>query len=211
MCEFELSETKLNCSEASRTNEAIAEKQDEREGAIWQSRSQTKFTNPDRAQYNMIQWLFFALSAFILHIIFLAFMQWRALLINFPGADGLGLKFSGPDANTQWFMPMIFLAAFVTQFFIYTLSEKRKPQRSEVKYGIVGGITNGIGTFFLIWSTEVATPFENALLFPLFSIAIIIICNIWGQWLYKERVNWKANACCVMGLLIATFDWKILF
>jgi hypothetical protein len=63
----------------------------------------------------------------------------------------------------------------------------------------------------MIWSTEVSTPLEHAMIFPIFSVAIIILCNLWGQWLYKEKVNWLANACCVGGILIGTLDWKVFF
>lgn len=156
------------------------------------------------------KWIAFTLAAFVLHVIFLVFMQWRALFIHFPGENGLLLSFAAEDAVNQWFMPMIFLGAAFTQTCHYCTSVKRLPLRQEVFYGILGGIANGIGTFFLIWSTEVATSWEHAMIFPIFAVTIILLCNFWGQWLYKEKINWKANAFCVVGLLIGTLDWKIL-
>lgn len=156
------------------------------------------------------RWLFFVISAFVLHAFFLVFMQWRALFINFPGENGLVLSFDVEDAVNQWFMPMVFLAAAFIQAVIYMSSEKRLPNRHEVAYGILGGVANGVGTFFMIWSTEVSTRFEHAMIFPIFAVAIILICNGWSRWIYKEKVNWKANLLCVVGLLIGTLDWKVL-
>ncbi len=158
----------------------------------------------------MAKWVLFAFGAFILHVIFLVFMQWRALFINFPGENGLLISFATEDMVNEWFMPMVFLAATCIQSVIYITSLKRLPNRFEVMYGILGGIANGIGTFFLIRATEVSTSFEHAIIFPLFSVTIILCCNLWGKWLYKEKINWKANAFCVLGLLIGTLNWKVL-
>lgn len=156
-------------------------------------------------------WVTFVTAAFFLHVIFLVFLSWRALFINFPGENGLFLSFDTDDAKCQWFMPMAFCTAFLIQTIIYFLVEKRAPKRGEVVYGILGGMANGVGTFFMIRATEVATSIEHAVIYPLFAVTIIILCNIWGQWLYKEKVNWKANALCVLGILIATLDWKVFY
>jgi hypothetical protein len=152
----------------------------------------------------------FVTAAFFLHVLFLVFLDWRALFINFPGANGLFLSFDMDDAICQWFMPMVFCAAFLVQTGIYLAVEKRVPKKREVLYGVLGGIANGVGTFFMIRATEVSTPVEHAVIYPLFAVTIIILCNIWGQWLYKEKVNWKANALCVGGILIATLNWQVL-
>ena len=157
-----------------------------------------------------MQWATFVVGAFFLHVIFLVFMQWRALFINFPGENGLLLSFDVNDAKNQWFMPMVFFAAALVQIVVYLVTQKRWPNRSEVIYGVLGGLTNGVGTFFMIWSTEVSTPVEHAMIFPIFSVTIILCCNLWGQWLYKEKVNWLANGCCLFGILVGTFDWRVL-
>ncbi len=157
-----------------------------------------------------VQWASFVIGAFLMHVIFLVFMQWRALFINFPGENGLFLSFDVADATSQWFMPMVFCAAAFVQIVVYVATQKRLPNRSETIYGILGGIANGVGTFFMIWSTEVSTPLEHAMIFPIFAVTIIICCNLWGQWLYKEKVNWTANVCCLLGILVGTLDWKVL-
>jgi hypothetical protein len=164
-----------------------------------------------RSSEKKMRWAAFITGAFVLHILFLIVMQWRALFLNFPGENGLFLNFDVQDARNQWFMPSIFFAATLVQVIVYLATQKRLPNRSETTYGILGGITNGVGTFFMIWSTEVSTPLEHAMIFPIFSVVIILSCNAWGQWLYKEKVNWPANALCVLGIFIGTLDWKTLF
>ncbi len=155
-------------------------------------------------------WLSFVSAAFFLHVLFLVFLSWRALFINYPGENGLFLSFDMDDAKNEWFMPMTFLAAFIVQALIYLFHEKRWLKKGEVLYGILGGIANGVGTFFMIRATEVATPFEHAMIYPLFSVTIILLCNLWGQWLYRERVNWKAITLCLLGIFIGTISWNAL-
>jgi drug/metabolite transporter (DMT)-like permease len=156
-------------------------------------------------------WIIFVTAAFFLHVLFLVFLSWRALFINFSGQTGLFLSFDMDDAKSQWFMPMVFFVAFLFQMAVYLAAEKRLPKKGEFLYGIIGGIANGIGTFFMIRATEVSTSMEHAMIYPLFAVTIIILCNLWGQWIYKERVNWKANALCLFGILIGSVDWHSLF
>jgi drug/metabolite transporter (DMT)-like permease len=156
-------------------------------------------------------WITFVSAAFFLHVLFLVFLSWKALFINYPGENGLFLSFDMDDAKNQWFMPMIFLAASIIQALIFIVNEKRWLKKGEVLYGILGGIANGVGTFFMIRATEVSTKFEHAMIYPIFSVTIIVLCNIWGQWLYKEKVNWKAAAVCVLGVLIGTISWGAIF
>jgi len=156
------------------------------------------------------KWASFALGAFFLHILFLVFMQWRALLLNHPRSQELFLSFPLQEGESQWFMPMIFFTAALLQTGYYRMTRRLPLQRSEVLFGLLGGITNGTGTFFLIRATELSTPIEHALIFPAFSVVLLILCNLWGQILYKERINWKANALCVIGLAVGTIDWQQL-
>jgi hypothetical protein len=163
-----------------------------------------------RSTEKKMRWTAFVIGAFVMHTLFLILMQWRALFINFPGENGLFLNFDVADAKSQWFMPAVFFAAALVQIIVYVATQKRLPNRSETLYGVLGGLTNGVGTFFMIWSTEVSSPVEHAMIFPIFSIGVILSCNLWGQWLYKEKVNWLANGLCVLGILIGTLDWKVL-
>ncbi len=153
-------------------------------------------------------WIVFSLLTFILHILFLVLMQWRALILNWPRPEEIGIGFASSEIGSPWFMFFIYLTAAVMQIGVYLFTERRNPKREECFYGLFGGIGNSLSTFFLIWATEAANALENAVLFPVFSIAIIIICNVWGQRLYQERVNWKACQVCLFGLLVGTVDWS---
>ena len=128
--------------------------------------------------------------------------------MNYPGENGLFLSFDMDDAKNQWFMPMIFLAAFLVQALIFMINEKWRLKKGEVLYGILGGVANGVGTFFMIRATEVSTSFEHAMIYPIFSVSIIVLCNLWGQWLYREKVNWFATAICLLGILVGTINWS---
>ncbi len=156
------------------------------------------------------KWLIFVSLAFFTHAAYLVFLNWRALFINFPGQAGLGFSFAPEAASTQWFMPMVFLSAALIQTYVFFSQEKRLPNRDESFYGLFGSLANGLGAFLMVKGTEYATPLEHAMLFPIFSVTLILGCNMWGKWLYKEAVNWKANALCIGGLLIGTIDWAAL-
>ncbi len=102
----------------------------------------------------------------------------------------------------------MFLTSGLIQLWMFIAGEKRKPKGKEALYGILGGVLNGTGTFFLIVATSASTALENGIIFPMYSVAIIVLSNVWGQKLYQERVNWKACQVSALGLIIATVDWK---
>lgn len=162
------------------------------------------------AMANKKKWLTFISLAFLAHVAYLVFLNWRALFINYPGETGLGFSFTSLQASMQWFMPMVFLAAAAIQTYVFFTQEKRKPNPSELRFGLLGSLANAGGAFLMIKAVEVATPFEHAMLFPIFSVTVIIGCNLWGTWLYKEQVNWKANSLCLAGLLLGTIDWPTI-
>lgn len=155
-------------------------------------------------------WSYAAVMAAV-NIAILALLQWRAMLINAPHPEEIVSFFSSEEIRSQWFIPFYYLGAAITQCMIFFPSEKRLPQKREISTGIWGGITNSAGTFFLLRSTEVATGLQNAIIFPILSVTVIILSNLWGQQLYKERVNWFACALCVAGLVIGTVDWSAIF
>lgn len=156
------------------------------------------------------KWLLFVILAFSFHILYLTFLQWRALFLNFPGHNALGISFNEREAASQWFMPMVFFAAAAIQVLLFFKNERRPPNQGELFYGLFGGLANGGCAFFMIWSTEVASAFEQAMIFPIFSVALILACNMWGRWLYKERIHWKGNACSIAGLVIGTVNWTAM-
>jgi drug/metabolite transporter (DMT)-like permease len=154
------------------------------------------------------RWISFCLAMFTLHIALLVLFQWRSFIQNLPNPETITRFFTAEEIKSVWFLPFMFLTAGLIQFSIFLRSEKRWPKTREVLYGVLGGSANGTGTFLLICATSVATPIENAIIFPMYSVAIIILSNLWGEKLYQEKVNWRACQVCALGLLIGTVDWK---
>jgi len=157
------------------------------------------------------KWLWFISLTFFAHVAYLTFLNWRALFINFPGESGLGFAISPEAATMQWFMPIVFLTAASILAIVFFFSERRVPSKTEFSYGVFGSVANGVGAYLILRATEVATTLEHAMLFPIFSVTLILGCNIWGKFLYQEQVNWKANAACIGGILLGTVDWSTFF
>jgi hypothetical protein len=156
-------------------------------------------------------WWGFSMIMFFLNIAIFCLMQFRAMLLNLPHPEEMVSFFSSERICSQWFTPLYYLGAALTQSLIFFPSEKRLPQKQEFSTGIWGGISNSAGTFFLLKSTEVAVGVENAIIFPILSVSVIVLTNWWGQKLYQEKVNWFACALCVFGLVIGTVDWSAVF
>lgn len=154
------------------------------------------------------KWVTFCFAMFSLHVLLLVLLQTRALLLNLPHPEELVSFFTAEQIKSQWFMPFMFLASGIVQLTLFLSYEKRLPRSREMFYGLFGGAANGLCTYFMIQATEAATPLENAIIFPVFSIVGIILSNLWGQKLYQEQVNWKACQLCAFGLIVGTVDWK---
>lgn len=149
------------------------------------------------------QWKALAVLCFLLQGLILATFQWRTLLYRADLPGHTLIPWQSLPSEDLWFIPGLFFVATLVQIGIFAFSHRRWFSRSEITYGILGGIANGTSTFLLLWATEIATPQERVVLFPLFAMAVIVFCNLWGQAIYKEHVNWKANALCCLGILIA--------
>ncbi|CAG8586280.1 6747_t:CDS:1 [Ambispora gerdemannii] len=177
-------------------------------GLFWEAKTEVNSVTYD---YNAICWLIFVTLAFILQVSVLVLMQWRALFIQFPFyREQLYLPFDAESAKSQWFMPIMFGTAALINLWIFIYTRNDHPTICEFLYGAFGGLSNSLGSFFMILATEIATPLEHAMLFPISSVEVMIMCNVWGQLLYGEQVNWLANACCVLGVLIGSFHYEIL-
>ena len=154
------------------------------------------------------RWILFCSVMFSLHILLLVIFQWRALLLNLPNPEELVSFFTSEQIKSQWFMPSMFFSSMVAQGLFFVYYERRWPKVLEAYYGVLGGVMNGLCTYCMIWSTEVAGPLENAVIFPVFSVMTIVLSNLWSQKLYQENVNWRACQFCMGGLVIGTVDWK---
>lgn len=153
-------------------------------------------------------WISFVSLMFLAHVVILVAFQFRALLLNHSHPEMIASIFSSQTIKSQWFSPFMFLVAFVMQVLFFMTSERRVPKTLEMAYGLAGGLLNGLCTYLMIWSTEVASPLENAIIFPIFSVMTIFLSNLWSQRLYQENVDWRACKLCTAGLVIATVDWK---
>lgn len=155
------------------------------------------------------KWLLLVSMAFIFQVLGLTFLELRALFINHPEVSS---SFSIKNAESQWFSPILFFTAFLVQCINTFRFEKRVPTKPEVLNGSLGGAFNGLTTIALMLATEYASSLERAMIFPLFVVFVIVFCNIWGQLLYKEKVNWKASSICLAGILVGSINWSgILF
>lgn len=147
-------------------------------------------------------WILFATSAFAFNVMYMFFTEIRAIFLDssiqtpwMPQASSLA---------SEWFIPMVFAAAAGMHGVLFFNRERRIPHTWEVSWGVLGGIFNGICAFLFVSATEIASIQESTIIFPIFSISLIIFCNIWGQWLYREKVNWPANLLCVCGIFVTS-------
>ncbi len=149
-------------------------------------------------------WTFFSTMSFVLHALFMIYLSWWAMVLTSSLPLGPLLPFHIETAHVHWFMPALFFIAALFQLGVYLTQEKSMIKGSEFIYGVFGGLANGMCAFFLVKAPQVASGWQNAMLFPLYSVSGIVFCNIWSQLVYKEKVNWKANTICIAGLIIGT-------
>lgn len=158
-------------------------------------------TNEATNFVNFKKWLRWIATAFIGLTLYYLILQWRALMLQETLPDSLLLPFRGVQVKGDLFIPISFFAAALTQL-IFGSSFQVK--RQLLASGIFAGIVCSISTFLLVLGTEFAAEgTENALLFPLNTILLVSLCNVWATLFYKERVNWPANALSATGIIIA--------
>ncbi len=149
------------------------------------------------------KWLKYALGCFCVQIIALTIMQARSILFdsdtlyNFPSALSI------TKVEDVWFMPAQFASSLVFQLVICAL-HKTKPHPSEMIYGSMAGVTNAASTFCILLATQWAFPAEKVILFPCFAVSTIVLCNMWANWIYKEKFNLLANTTCGIGIVLGS-------
>lgn len=142
------------------------------------------------------RWVKLITLAFVSHVALLCVLQWRAMMLT--------------REASQWFNPILFVTASALMFIYYLKKERRRPKLIEGVYGTFGGLLNGVCIFLLVVAPEVATPLQNSMIFPLFAVAVILLNNLWGQALYKERINWAANGLCIAGVIVGCVNWSAI-
>lgn len=163
-------------------------------GLFWAAWSLIKSTLPK-------SWLLLAALTFISQALILTIFQWRCLL--FSSYEHLLIPFKCDETADAWFMPSMFFAAALINVLLFYLRERRVQKKIEIFGGVIGGIANALSTFFLLQATQIAAPKEKMVLFPLFTVLVILFCNILGRLIYKERIHWKGTICSASGILIS--------
>lgn len=149
-------------------------------------------------------WLMYALGCFAVQTLILTIFQWRCLLFcnTFENHHFL-IPATYPEGSDSFFMPGFFLVALLFAAFLYWRSGDAM-EGSQIYYGSLSGLANGLSTFFLLLSTKVATPLEKGVIFPLFAVGVILLCNLWGRWVYKEPINIPSNVLLSAGIVVSS-------
>ncbi len=146
------------------------------------------------------KWIIFAMLGFCAHTVYLILIQSNIFILeNHHWLDAFW-RIGSEELHSEWHVPVIFGTACVMHMTIYAIGEKRMPSFREIIWGILGGICNGICAMIFMHALSLASGVERSFIFPIFSISLIVSCNIWAQYLYQERVNWRANGLCLLGL-----------
>ncbi len=148
------------------------------------------------------KWLFWIALSYAACTLYFVIFQWRALLVkdNIPESPLLPFRANAQDGDL--FMAITFVIAAISQLF---LGEKKQQGKGFYTSGIVAGILAGLSTYLLLLGTEFAkTATENALIFPLNTVLMILFCNVWAKKFYNETINWPANGIAALGIAIST-------
>ncbi|GAB5412129.1 MAG: hypothetical protein ChlgKO_12430 [Chlamydiales bacterium] len=171
-------------------------------GIFWSSWRDINCTNKKR-------WIFFIVLTSLSYVFFSAGMQWKVLLET-HGNTSAFLPFSLDATKSSWLMPFIFLTAALFQF-VVSRREGIRFSKDTLVYGTLGGISNGSSMFLMLAAVGKAFPWQNAIIFPLFSIAVIEICNLFGKYIYKEEIQWVPQYLCIGGLILGSVQWPTVF
>jgi drug/metabolite transporter (DMT)-like permease len=157
---------------------------------------------------NLAHWVLIVSLAFLSHVLYLILLQWWDMILNPALPRSSLIPFYADSDNCCWFTPFLFIGAALLHWGVFFSKPKMNyPISSEWLYGICGGVVNGLCMYFLILATQYADGWENAVIFPVFSVGIIVVTNTWSHLLYKEQVNWIAITTCVVGISIATISF----
>lgn len=150
-----------------------------------------------------LKWITYALTCFIIQILALTCIQGRCVLFDITQIGAFS-NLSFTEADDIWFMPGLFGTSSLIQTVLF-LTERRKLLIKESLYGFAGGIANFSSTGLLLLATKYALPHEKIILFPMFAVATMILCNLWANRLYKENFNFPTNIFCSCGIFMAVW------
>lgn len=149
------------------------------------------------------KWIMVAIAIFLIQGVILSIFQWRTLLMCPHASPHLLIPWTCSANEDTWFMPGFFLIPALFQTISFGLSERRWFSNRELLLGTTSGLFNGAGTFCLLGATKFAGPEVRMILFPLFAVTVILLCNLWSKYFYKEPIEWKGMTLCLAGVFIA--------
>ena len=168
----------------------------------------TKTTLPKEELWK--KWLFWVFSLFWVHVAILLAYQWQGYLVS---SESNYLRFmTRKEALSGFFMPSIFFVAFVCQVckaYRNLLSNPFKA-KNDLLVGACLGAFQICTVLALVFANQYALSWEKAIIFPAFSVMIIIATGVWRSWLYKEEVAWAGIGLCALGISVATAEFTAL-
>lgn len=101
------------------------------------------------------------------------------------------------SAYKDVFLFSVFFVAFVVSA-IYTFRKKDKISLKDILIGFVVGIPNLFSSYFLILSLD---TINTSVAFPLYSAGSIVLINIGGYFIFKEKIDKKTKFAIMLTLI----------
>ncbi|MBS0603968.1 MAG: hypothetical protein JSS60_02905 [Verrucomicrobia bacterium] len=149
-----------------------------------------------------MKWILYAIAMMSAQGIILSIFQWRVLLMNCRADLHWLLPWPCQTEEDIWFMPAFFAIPALIQLCAFWKAERRNFKLREAVFGSSAGVLNCICTVLLLLSTKDSGPLKIEMIFPLFTVSVILFCNLWGWKIYKERVKWLGISLCILGVLV---------
>lgn len=157
---------------------------------------------------SFLQWIGIAISICSILIVNLSkvssdrldFNKTLILLFLFGGMAEFSTKIYqkyGLNDYKDVFLFMVFLIAFFISTY-YTVKLKSKIVASDVWIGFAVGIPNLFSSYFLILALD---TLKTSIVFPLYSAGSIVLINIGGLLLYKEKISGKNKLAIVLTII----------
>lgn len=122
------------------------------------------------------------------------------LLFFFGGMAEFSNKIFQKYALTDFkdlFLFFVFIVAFAISIF-FTLKEKIKVTKKDILLGIAVGIPNLFSSYFLILALNYMT---SSVAFPIYSAGSILLINLGGLIIFKEKLSMKETFAILMTIL----------
>lgn len=95
------------------------------------------------------------------------------------------------------FLFTVFFTAFIISIF-FTVKVKKPLRKKDILTGIAVGIPNLFSSYFLILSLNTVT---TSVAFPLYSAGSIVLINLGGYFIFKEKISSKNKVAILMTII----------